>query len=296
MNQNKLNGLLAEIDFRNHVTGLGFGQKVSIGGWIVRNVGPSIFGHETMVLFPEIIQPGDPYPASRNLPDPAHGLHTICSTFHQLGIQSYYCAATINRQDDASSIIWHFVQLGLPVQQQWIQFPFVLSGYSTRGRRYNFLRYNTDVSDIPTVSIPEEFSKENLRVAFQNQHLSEISDVDGILWGQQHTYPIEIKEKTAGTDKQLGDYFGLDAGPFVKLAFYAAKGGNLHSIFVVREIDDTQRRNLVNWWYITFSTLAQFASWKPIGGGVNMLGGGSTVIRIPKSEFSILDRRALNQL
>ena len=42
----------------------------------------------------------------------------------------------------------------------------------------------------------------------------------------------------------------------MKLAFYAAKRGNLHSLYVVREIDNTQDRNLVQWWFITFDHIS----------------------------------------
>jgi len=133
-------------------------------------------------------------------------------------------------------------------------------------------------------------------VTFQSRLLCEISDVDGIFWGQQFTYPLEIKEKTAGSDRRMGEYFGLDLGPFVKLAFYVAKRGNLHSIFIVREIDSVESRQLVNWWFITFDQLARFASWNPQAGGTSMTGGASTVVRIPKAEFTTLDRAALAAL
>jgi len=126
--------------------------------------------------------------------------------------------------------------------------------------------------------------------------MSEISDVDGIFWGRQYTYPIEVKEKTVATDSRLGDYFGLDLGPFVKLAHYAAKRGNLHSLFVVREIADVESRELINWRYITFDHLAQFASWVPASGGTNMMGGRSTVVKIPKCEFETLTAEALAAL
>jgi hypothetical protein len=85
-------------------------------------------------------------------------------------------------------------------------------------------------------------------------------------------------------------------GPFVKLEYYAAKQVNLHSLFVVREINDPVNRQLVNWWAITFSRLAEFASWVPVGGGTNMNGGNSTTVKIPKAEFSLLDRDFLNSL
>ena len=55
INSNKLNGLLAEIDFRNYVSSLGFGERVSEGGWITRSDarGEFNFGQNTIVFFPE---------------------------------------------------------------------------------------------------------------------------------------------------------------------------------------------------------------------------------------------------
>lgn len=74
------------------------------------------------------------------------------------------------------------------------------------------------------------------------------------------------------------------------------KKGNLHSLFFVREINNTIDRELVNWWFITFDKLAQYASWVPMGGGINMQGGGSTVVKIPKSEFNQVSLENLNLL
>lgn len=296
MNQNKLNGLLAEVDFRNYLSSQGFGNRVSVGGWIARSEGEGNFGRKTIVFFPEKIIQTQSYPAGRQLPSPPDRLHTICATFHQIGILSYYLSPTISAPNDPASITWNAKQLGVPSQNPWIAFPAGINGFRTRSRRYNFLRNASDVSAIPALSIEEEFSKEHARIAFQNAYMSEMSDVDGILWGNQYTYPIEIKEKTVANDNKLGDYFGLDLGPFVKLAFYAAKRGNLHSIFVVREIDDPVPRNLIAWWYIKFDDLAQFASWTPVGGGRNMLGGGSTTVKIPKDQFKRLDAHALSLL
>jgi hypothetical protein len=107
---------------------------------------------------------------------------------------------------------------------------------------------------------------------------------------------LEIKEKTVAQSPDLGPFFGLDLGPFVKLAFYAAMGGQLHSVFVVREIDNVQQRNLVDWWLITFDQIARFASWVPQGGGTNMGGGRSSVVKIPRQEFQHLTAQTLRQL
>jgi hypothetical protein len=297
MNRNKINGLLAEVDLRQHLAGLGFADRISPGGWIARKEGPGEFGHRTVVFFPEVITPDVDYPADRVFPAPAHGLHTICATFHQTGISAYFCAAAIQGQDDADGVVWHAKQLGLPADQPYIQFPGCLAGaFRGRDRRYNFLRYHTDTGAIPEHAVAEEFSKESIRVAFQNSFMAEMSDVDGIFWGQQYTYPLEIKEKTPAHDRALGDFFGLDLGPFVKLSYYAAKRGNLHSIFIVREIDTVEHRNLVSWWFITYEHLAQYASWIQQGGGTSMIGGQSSVVRVPKAEFRPLDAANLRTL
>ena len=224
------------------------------------------------------------------------GLHTICATFHQTGIAAYYCAAKIGISDAPESISWFAMQLGVPSQQPYIAFPNDFRDFVARSRKHNFLTGKSDISNVPSTALAEEFSKEHLRVAFQSRFFSEIADVDGVFWGHQHTYPVEIKEKTVARDPSVGQYFGLDVGPFVKLAFYAAKKGNLHSLFVVREIDNVETRALVEWWFITFEQLARYASWQPQSGGTNMRGGGSTVVKIPKSEFTVLTSAALDRL
>lgn len=296
LNANKINGMLAEIELRNHLIGLGYGERISQGGWIIRNVGNNNFGEFTSVLFPHTIQPDTNYNPDRQLETPSNALHTICSTMHQIGVHSYYCVPSISLLNVADSISWNIMQLGIPSVNPYTPLETTISNFQPRRKQYNFLRYSADAVQIPLGSTAEEFTKEHLRISFQNKFMSEMSDIDGVLWGEQHTYPIEIKEKTVANDLKVGDYFGLDAGPFVKLAFYAAKKGNLHSLFFVREINNVTDRELVNWWFISFDTMAQYASWIPMAGGKNMLGGASTVIKIPKVRFSPLNAATLAQL
>lgn len=298
LNDNKINGLKAEVELRLYLSSLGYNDRVSPGGWIAREDGPKQFGNHTAVFFPEPIDPKTDYGKGRNLPTPHTGLHTICSTFHQSGVAAFSCAAVVSRKNDPQSLNWKAIELGVPNPTNYQSFPSCLSGmFRPRPRKYNYLRYDaTKVTGIPENAVPDEFSKEHLRISFSDQFMSEIVDVDGIFWGKQYTYPIEIKEKTAASSPKCGDYFGLDVGPFTKLAFYAAKKGNLKSLFVVREIDDVNTRHLLNWWFIEFEQLAQFASWQPMGGGTNMKGGGSTVVMIPKKEFRILDENTIGSL
>lgn len=297
LNQNKLNGLLAEVDFRRHLHNEGYLDRISLGGWIARRVGPRNFARRTVALFPELLSDGDSLTRDRPRAEPSRGLHTICATFHQIGIYSFFCTPQISTENSAEGMQWDAVQLGTPAHTEYQPLNEALSNYlSLRSRKYNFLTYRTDVTRIPEINLTEEFLKEHLRVSMQSIFMSEISDIDGIFWGNQFTYPLEIKEKTSAVDRNLGEYFGIDVGPFVKLAYYAAMRGNLHSLFVVREIEDTTSRALRQWWYIKFDQLARFASWNQQGGGTNMRGGASTVVKIPKDQFRPLTREELQNL
>jgi hypothetical protein len=298
LNQNKLNGLLAEVELRNYLTGLGYEGRISRGGWLLRTKGPDIFGNTTIALFPEILDLTQNYPADRILPTPDTGLFTIGATFQQCGIPNFFCAATVAAAEEPATLQWNAIQLGLPVPQQYT--PLVQAvqgfGFTPRTRNYSFLRYDTDATGIPDAAVPEEFTKEHLRIAFHTPYMAEISDIDGLFWGNQFTYPMEIKEKTAAPSTDMGAYFGLDVGPFAKLAFYAARRGNLRSLYVVREIDNTADRNLVGWLYITFEDMVQRASWGSRPGGTNMLGGASAVVRIPRAAFRPLNAANLAAL
>ncbi len=297
LNANKLNGLLAEVDFKQYPESLGFGERVSRDSWIVRRVGVGEFAHSTAVFFPETILPDTEYSVTRPLPQPDHGLHTICSTFHQTGIDAYFCAGITESPNDYSSLHWKAIQFRLPTQQNYQDFPENVGHlFSRRKRAFNHLRYNTDAQQIPPEAVSEKFSKEHIRVAFNKPFLAEVSNVDGTFWRQQFTYPLEIKEKTSAVDARLGPYFGLDVGPSVKLAHYGTRRGNLRSLLIVREIDDMTSRNLVSWWFITFEDLTNFASWVPKAGGAGMGGGASSVVCIPKSEFKEFTATNLHSL
>jgi len=296
INRNKLNGMLAEIDFRDYLSAIGWAENVSVGGWIARSVGSQNFAKSTVVLFPQTILPDVEYPAELPTKEPSIGLHTICATFHQIGVRAFFCSPTIPSENDAEGIRWMIRELGIPRDSAYVNLEVCGHEFTKRDRKYKHLRYESEVSGIPSIAIPDEFSKENLRVAFSNTHMAEISDVDGILWGEKFTYPLEIKEKTPGNDSRLGDFFGIDVGPFVKLAYYASQKGNMNSLFVVKEIDDINTRNLVSWWFITYEQLAKFASWTQRPGGQNMQGGGSSTVLIPKSEFTELTAQSMASL
>ncbi len=296
LNTNKLIGMGAEASFRSYVASIGAAQRISPGGWIFRQKGENNFGRNTVAVFPHCIKPGHNYSLLPSIADIPANLHTICATMHQIGIRSFYAHPMIAGPGGAEAIEWKLVQLGVPWLGNFTDVDTVFSSFAKRTRRHNYLTGRTNVSSISDDDAMVQFSHESLRIFVENRYRSETSDIDGIVWGERFTYPIEIKEKVAASDPDLGDWFGLDTGPFVKLAHYAARRGNLHSLFVVREVDDSSKRTFKRWLFTEFDQLAQYASWVPRPGGQAMGGGRSMVVRIPRTAFKELTAETLEHI
>jgi len=293
--RNKIRGLLAEIAMRDHFAALGFGANISPGGWLFRSIHNAT--DYTCVVFPAPITPSVKYPSVAALAAPNRATTIIAGEFNRAGIPAFACAAVVTRPDDPLSLEWYAQRIGLPTAVPWQRFPeCVIDKFEPQDRLLNRLGNSTDSTVIPRHAVGEEFAKEHLRVYFNQWLRAEISDVDAVFFGGRIPYPVEVKEKTRAFSPPLGDYFGLDVGPFVKLAFYAANRGTLSSMFVVREIDDVLTRNEIDWWYVTFEEMAKHAAWTAIGGGTSMGGGRSSVVRIPFRAFHRLDAAALGTL
>jgi hypothetical protein len=297
INKNKLNGVRAEAELRNFLHHHGLAGHVLPGGWIARSDSRAgaPFGANTVAFFPHAMQPTAKYSSVAGV-NPPPAFHKVGAIFHGIGISTYYLHPIVTTRNDPFSISWYAFGLGPPVLPPPQLFPGCIPGFAPRTRRHNYLRYKSKTAALPAQLIRDEFSRESARVSFSSKFFSEIVDVDALFWGKHKVYPIEIKEKTAANDKAIGDWFGLDVSPFVKLSHYSARRGNLDALFIVREIDHESSRNLVGWWYVDFETLAKNAAWTPRGGGRDMRGGRSTVIRIPKAAFKVLDAAALHSL
>src|SRR5437870_10935690 len=57
VNENKLNGIRAELAFYRYVSSLGFADRLSPGGWIMRPKEVLNFGRDAVAVFPEEIDP-----------------------------------------------------------------------------------------------------------------------------------------------------------------------------------------------------------------------------------------------
>jgi hypothetical protein len=295
VNQNKINGIHAEVDFFNYLNGLGFAGRTSPGGWIMRPSRVPNFGAEAIAVFPEIVQVGGDYSPGRQPPQVPPSVEAAAYKLRDAHIKTYFCYPV---EYPDGRIAWMGMRRGIPdppppsdiVDQ-------MASMFIPRRGKYNFLKYHANVSGISDEAIQDQYSLAALRIYANNAYMMETSDVDRLLWGANTIYPVEVKEKTRVTnDVNIGEWFGLDVGPFTKLAFFAAWYGQLKSLFIVREIADTETRQLVQWWAIEFADVAKHASWVFQSGGANMLGGRSAVVRIPLHAFTPLDGAFLNAL
>lgn len=123
-----------------------------------------------------------------------------------------------------------------------------------------------------------------------------MSDIDAIFWGEQYTYPIEIKEKTAAEDKQIGEYFEIEIEPFISIAKLFSRRENYESIFFIREAEDNRTKNKSKWWFTTLNKIRQ--DFDRISGQIcnSKCNRKNGVIRISKDFFHPLNRNQLTSL
>jgi hypothetical protein len=138
-----------------------------------------------------------------------------------------------------------------------------------------------------TAIVTELFWKEYARYFLHRQFLVSSNDLDFFIVGKSgRAYPIEFKSKTVKIDASLGDWFGIDVGPFTKLSFFVSLSNNMEALYFVEEVDATG--NTIEWWGIKFSELLKTCHWVSQSGGRGMGGGASVTITVPKVSFQAL--------
>jgi len=139
---------------------------------------------------------------------------------------------------------------------------------------------------IPNV-VSDLFWFEYARYYFQRDYLLSNNDLDMFIMGRTRTaYPVELKSKKPANDRCLGEWFGIDVGPFAKLAFFTANSLRSEALFVVEEISDSGQPT--NWLGMKFTDLVKSCSWVSVAGGKGMRGGTSNTLKIPKAAFTPL--------
>ncbi|MGF6555882.1 hypothetical protein ABIA48_002262 [Pseudomonas sp. S30_BP2TU TE3576] len=132
--------------------------------------------------------------------------------------------------------------------------------------------------------VSDLFWFEYARYYFQIDYLLSNNDLDMYVIGASGSaYPVELKSKKAADSQTLGKWFGIDMGPFAKLAFFTANGMNTDALYIVEELGDNNQ--FIQWLAIRYTELVKVCSWVGQSGGTGMTGGTSSTYKVPKAAF-----------
>ncbi len=284
--RNKVPGVVAEVEFAKYVTSLGLESRLVRGGWIIEPNAGNFYSHRIAV-----------FPAAFGGPAaPPTPVLTAAQYLRRAGMRSLWAVPLPKGglQFDwlASDITDPNVGPLAPIQSAFKDYPERSNVLSRR-------KYQTDVSPLkgtPSAELQTLFARESLLDAVRSKYLTVANDLDYLIWGQHATYPVEIKEKTRAADAYMGEYFGIDVGPFAKLATFTSFGPDLKGLFVVREIADRASRQFKEWHVVRSDDMCQKCSWVFRAGGMSMRGTASATVRVPIAAFQPLTLSALQAL
>jgi len=162
-------------------------------------------------------------------------------------------------------------------------FPERKGNVGIRCHKMNRINHQATPWTSPSV-VSDLFWFEYARYFFQIDYLFSNNDLDLFVIGPSGaSYPVEIKSKASAKNTALGEWFGIDMGPFAKLTFFTANKRNNDALYVVEEVD--LEKNHVQWLGIRFADLVKSCSWVGQSGGKGMMGGASSTFKIPKAAF-----------
>lgn len=309
INENKIKGINAEIRFEAYLNSPAIRtlfDYIIPGGWIIspgRNthINPTTIGRIAILPIPTSFswtQRLDPIPFTAQV--------LAESYFKQVGITTYFVKFDTNGQAQIENTFTLPVTGNYPISYPLdfykiganglfqVSLADVTNNFTTRNGLRGMRAYELNRIDrtIPvwnnTATVSELFWKEYSRYFLHRQFLVSSNDLDFFIVGKSgRAYPIEFKSKTVAIDASLGDWFGIDVGPFSKLSFFVSLSNNMEALYFVEEVD--VNGSTIEWWGIKFSELLKTCHWVSQSGGIGMGGGASVTIKVPKVSFQALN-------
>lgn len=308
INDNKIKGICAEVAFKHYL------QKMKVhyvtGGWLIcpgkPDLSPIPAKDTVCILSREHSFSWQPT-KHKLLSHPSVAEISAYQYFRGAGVKTYFSnPVTVNENNFAvptkaagktksqyhTSYGLEFLEIGHNSQFQVVDISSIFTNFPKRPGKTGMRVYNQTLnpnqapwSDSDTVA--SLFWFEYTRYYIQKQFLVSNNDLDIVITGNSgKTYPVEVKSKETAYSSSLGDWFGLDAGPFAKLAYFTANSLQTDALYVVEEVDSA--RNHIDWWGIKFSDLMRSCSWVIQKGGKGMGGGSSATYKVPKAAFTQL--------
>lgn len=313
INENKVKGIKAETEFTQYLESNNV-HYIS-GGWILipgKKTEVDIPSHHKICLLP--VGAGFSWAPSEKDSTATPALISAYNYFRQVGVTTYIVEP---REIDET-------KFSLPVKSKGSQravyprpYDLIFKKFSSNGKFIEvdfekvfsnfpkrtgnkglrcYLQDRIDRALFPWDDdslVRDLFWFEYTRYFCQKKYLISNNDLDLFIIGDSGSaYPVEIKSKTPVVDESLGDWFGLDIGPFAKMAFFTANSMNTDALYIVQEVDEN--RSFVKWHGIKFTDLVKSCSWVGQAGGQGMSGGASSTIKIPKLSFTELSLLLVN--
>lgn len=294
LNNNKARGMAAEIAITAEIDILGVkvGQKFLSGAWIVSPKNKYYLRYCSFVLPKlyenknELLESIKEMQQNRTW----QALATFLTTSH-IGI-TVSGGVTDDMLGNLENIKWsNFVYQDETLHERENGEPFTLWD-SGRGRSSTGKDWSDDVKNRYLQSNEKDLTELLMRQAFLEGYLKdslkksfgETYDVDGFIVGfSGRVLPLEIKEKSR-TDK--GE-FGVDAGRILMLLRFCLMTDS-NALYIIREVDTSENRHVIDWQYITLSDLIMKCKWNLQGGGRGMGGGSTQTIMMPGELFQVL--------
>lgn len=123
--------------------------------------------------------------------------------------------------------------------------------------------------------------------------LTDPYDVDSFIisLSQKYVFPVEIKEKFAGQNRQE-KFFGIDAGRIMMLLRLCLPN-DTNAIYLIREL--SQQGKFIDWKYITLTDIVMTASWNLQAGGPGMGGQNTQTVKLPYKHFKTFNASAMSE-
>lgn len=300
MSANKAKGIFAQVDFANHLD-KDLRSLHRQGCWVVSpNVGGSHQYRFAIFTGPRILRGNADSDSEIEQITKDYAFQRICHFLRDAGLATLLAlpiageeSTAIASDEDLESVDWAmfiFTDDGVtPHRDAFSSWP-KRGRASIRKRSWDGSTLNRlgsiNSDDLHSIFLNEhfysDFFKKKLKVSTQDPY-----DIDGFFAAYDGSVlPIEIKEKYPGLGKTK--FFGIDAGRVIMLLRLGLPTDS-NSLYIVKEVDDTEERELVGWKYITLSDIVSTAGWNLTSGGRGMTGGRTQTIILPYSAFDELD-------
>jgi hypothetical protein len=299
INQNKIKGINAEIRFERYLNSAAIRplyDYIIPGGWILSpgkntNINPTTRGRIAILPIPTSFSWTNELPS---IPFAAQvGIKTYFTKFETNGNpdieNAFVIPAPLNYQTTYPLEFYKVGSNGLTqVTIEEITANFTARTGLVGMRAYQINRVDrADPIWLSNNMVAELFWKEYSRYFLHRRFLVSSNDLDFFIVGKSgRAYPIEFKSKTVVIDNSLGDWFGIDIGPFSKLSFFVSLSNNMEALYFVEEMDGAG--NTLEWWGVKFSELLKNCHWVSQSGGLGMGGGASSTVKVPRVIFQPL--------